>query len=72
MCGVGMPILEAYMLRHIQVDEGEHGPMAKELLEAICGQDRVKWCEVADVAAHAIRARIALWDAARERLPHRT
>lgn len=57
-------MLRAYMERHIEVDEGDHGPKAKQLLENICGKDAAKWSRVVAVAAECTHARIALWDAA--------
>jgi len=55
--------LRLYMERHIEVDQDEHGPMAQQLLEELCGTDSVKWKQVAEVAIRAIEARISLWDA---------
>jgi len=57
-------LLRVYMLRHIHVDEGEHGPQAQQLLEELCGVDSAKWEAVALTAVEAIQARMRLWDAA--------
>jgi len=57
-------LLRVYMLRHIHVDEGEHGPQAQQLLEELCGVDESKWEAVAVTAIEAIQARMRLWDAA--------
>ncbi len=51
-----------YLQRHIEVDEGEHGPAAERLLEILCdGQaDRIDRARLA--ASDALRHRMLLWD----------
>lgn len=51
-----------YLERHIQLDGDEHGPMALDLLNDICGDDLKMWDEVYDVAICSLRLRIKLWD----------
>jgi hypothetical protein len=60
----GAQLLRVYMLRHIEVDSGEHGPQAQQLLEELCGVDERKWESVAQTGISAIQARMRLWDAA--------
>ena len=60
--------LHWYFERHIHLDSDEHGPMALEMLQEICGNDPVKWQEAQDAAEFAIRARIELWDNIHERI----
>jgi hypothetical protein len=56
------PSFRCYLDRHVHVDEGEHAPMAAELLRSLCGEDEVKWKQAAEAAAVALTARRALWD----------
>jgi hypothetical protein len=57
-----------YLERHIEVDEGEHGPMARRLLVSLCGNDETKWNDVERVAREALEARILLWNAAAQQI----
>lgn len=52
-----------YLERHIEVDSGEHGPLAHALLKSLCGDDLRRWREAEESARTALEARIALWDA---------
>jgi len=54
-----------YLDRHIEVDEGSHGPLAKRLLSRVCGVDRALWREAEETARRAIAARLRLWDGVR-------
>jgi len=58
----GLTRFSYYLDRHIEVDSGEHGPMALEMLAVLCGDDDAKWHEAETAAAAAITERIALWD----------
>lgn len=51
-----------YLDRHISVDEGNHGPLARRLLVRLCGDDEMKWREAEETARQAIAARIRFWD----------
>ena len=66
--GGGLEDFRYYLNRHIEVDGGEHGPMAERLVERLCGDDPVCWQAAEDAAAMALNARIALWDAIADRL----
>lgn len=58
----GLTRFSYYLDRHIEVDSGEHGPMALEMLAMLCGDDDAKWREAETAAAAAIAERITLWD----------
>jgi hypothetical protein len=51
-----------YLERHIEVDEGSHGPMALETIREMCGNNSTLWREAKDAASAALMARIRLWD----------
>jgi hypothetical protein len=55
-----------YMERHIEIDETEHGPIARGILNRqIAGNDQ-RYARALEVARTTLRARITLWDAALE------
>ncbi|MGH7298560.1 MAG: DUF3050 domain-containing protein [Polyangiaceae bacterium] len=54
--------LRRYLARHIEVDDGEHGPLARRLLGELCGSDLSRWHTATVAARTALRARIRLWD----------
>lgn len=58
-----MPHLLHYLERHIEVDSGDHGPLAQKLLSELCGSNATRWEEARQTAIRALHARIALWDA---------
>ena len=51
-----------YLERHIELDGGEHGPLALELISNLCGDDDNKWKEVEETAIACLVARKKLWD----------
>lgn len=57
-----------YLDEHILHDEERHGPMARALLERVCGEDPRKWEEAWQTARQAIQARLALWDTLEQEL----
>ena len=51
-----------YLERHIELDGGDHGPLALELICNLCEDDEKKWDEVQEVAIKCLNARKLLWD----------
>ena len=60
-------LLQDYLERHIRLD-GDHGPMALQLLAKLCGEDPAKWAEAEVGGRAALNARIELWDGVVEEL----
>ncbi len=56
-----------YLERHIEVDGGEHGPMAMEMMRQLCPTER-HWEEATDTACTALEARLTLWDGIHARI----
>jgi len=54
--------LRLYIERHIELDEGLHGPMAKELLCDLCGEVDGHWIDALNAGIRSLTLREALWD----------
>jgi hypothetical protein len=66
--GGGLADFQFYLRRHIDLDGGEHGPMALRLVSDICGNDPAKWQSAEDAALASLQARRALWDAIHQKI----
>ena len=64
--GTGLERFKFYLLRHMQLDGGEHGPMAERLVAALCGSDEAKWRAAEEAAVGALEERMLLWNAIHE------
>ena len=51
-----------YLNRHIEHDAETHGPMARDLVSRICGNEESLWREAEETARQSLAARIRLWD----------
>jgi hypothetical protein len=60
--GTDFGTLIYYFERHIEVDSGEHGPMAKQMIQELCGDNNQLWDEANVAAQEALQKRIALWN----------
>jgi hypothetical protein len=58
----GLERFQYYLDRHIQLDEQEHGPMALQMLAAVCGDRDEAWREAEEAVIRAVAARTAFWD----------
>ncbi len=57
-----------YLERHIELDRSEHGPLAAQMLQNLCGCDRSRWEEATSAAISALEGRGRLWDAVLEKV----
>lgn len=63
------PGLYAYLDRHIQLDEHEHGPLSVLLVQELCADSPERHAAAIKVAEQALIARLDLWDGICAALP---
>jgi len=51
-----------YLSRHIELDADQHGPLARKLLDHLCGQDPLRCVEAERVALRSLEVREQLWN----------
>jgi hypothetical protein len=56
------PNFHYYLNRHTQLDGDTHGPLALQLVSALCGNDPLREREATAAAEKALEARIVFWD----------
>jgi hypothetical protein len=52
-----------YLNRHVELDGDHHGPLARQLLEHVCGTNAAAWRDASESATRSLELRAALWDA---------
>ena len=60
--GGQLEVFKYYLKRHIGLDGDEHGPMATQLVESLCGSDESLWNVAEVTAVNCLIARQKLWD----------
>lgn len=58
-----LDLFRFYLLRHIELDGDEHGPLAAKLMTSLCGSNESSWTAASDAAFDALQARLDFWNA---------
>ena len=56
------PNLHAYLDRHIELDQHEHGPLAMRMVYELCDNSAIKQTDAIETAEQALASRIEFWD----------
>ncbi len=72
---LSIPDDEVERLRQVvegaELDRSEHGPLAAQMLQNLCGCRRSRWQEATSAAVSALEGRGRLWDAVLEKVAAR-
>ena len=68
----GLDGLIYYLDRHIEIDEGEHGPASEKMLSWLVGGVDRRWGEAHKAGVRALQSRLRLWDAIADAIPPST
>lgn len=68
LSSIDSPNLHAYLDRHIQLDEQEHGPLAVLMVQELCEDSCEKQAQVIEIAEQALEVRLNFWNAIHEAL----
>jgi hypothetical protein len=55
-------VFQYYLERHIDLDANHHGPLTKNMMAELCGENLEHWAEAEEIAIKALKMRIRLWD----------
>lgn len=58
----GLDDFNFYLSRHIELDGDHHGPMAAQMIAALCGENDLNWQVAENAAVRSLQARKVLWD----------
>jgi len=61
-----------YLNRHIELDHEEHGPMAAQLMQSLCGDSEDNWQRAEKAAVASLEARLMLWNGIHEAIQTQT
>jgi len=61
--GGGLDDFRYYLLRHVELDGDEHGPLALRWISQMCDGDPERWADATQAAVASLAARHRLWDA---------
>jgi hypothetical protein len=62
-CAAEVPNFAYYLERHIDLDGNSHGPLARDMLLTLAGDNERTWQDAAQAGRRAIQSRLRLWDA---------
>ena len=64
-----MPMLRDYLIRHVEIDEEVHTPLALRMVGTLCGDNPARWAIARRAVLDALAARTRMWDGIVAHLP---